>query len=243
MNEIRRFIRYTLPGLAVTLVVLGAVWIENSFTVCWINKNELLGKTVGIFVASGGLGYFLANIYFALRRLPILNKLLFIDHARIIKALKDKIEIIGPNGKAWNIDRIKFFDAWSIMTHYSVSQQKKDKNLAAIVSHTEPMVDVTHGVGAFAIGTSLTMVVYLIKMYISPNPDQIRIAFIILIILSVVLWFAFHNSLRALESVSNTAFQTSIFKRHKKINSAKYPSGTEQKQEKITIYYDKNDKE
>ncbi|MCK5119102.1 MAG: hypothetical protein KAQ78_05935 [Candidatus Latescibacteria bacterium] len=79
MNEIRRFLRYTLPGLAVALIVLGILWQMDLLTSDISDQSNLLAKFVGLFIASGALGYLLANIYFIIRWAPFLKKILVIN--------------------------------------------------------------------------------------------------------------------------------------------------------------------
>lgn len=246
MDEIRRFLRYTLPGLAATLIGFGSMWLSGANTAGWMGGDNLLAKFAGIFVASGALGYLLANIYFAVRWIPFIKKLLVIDHKNVITALGNILEIRGPSDHPWKLDNLTLFDAWSILTHYCVSRPKTDDHMAAIVDHSKAMVDVTHGLGALSTGVSLAMIAVLVTGFITPEAPRIWIAFVLLLVLSSALWYAFRRSLRALESISNTAFVTSIMAQYQ-IDNKTCPKDNgehainDRQFVKVLIYFEKDD--
>ena len=246
MNEIRRFLRYTLPGLAVALIALGALWQIDLFPPGLSGKNNLLAKFVGLFIASGALGYLLANIYFIIRWFPPLQKLLVINHKRILKALETKIEILGPSGQSWKeINNLRRFDAWSILTHYCVSQSKKDESMAAIVNHTESMVDVTHGLGALSTGVTIILGGILFQVFILSEKSvksQDWFTLGVMLALFIIFWWTFIRSLKALESISNTAFFTSIMEKYHEMNKT-FPGQVlnDYQFQKVLIYYDKDE--
>lgn len=68
MDEVRRFLRYTLPGLAGVIQFLIALSITDACIVSKIvsvkDQTQSLGLALTIFIGSGGLGYLFANIYF-----------------------------------------------------------------------------------------------------------------------------------------------------------------------------------
>ncbi|MCK4661559.1 MAG: hypothetical protein KAT68_01735 [Bacteroidales bacterium] len=226
MNEIRRFLRYTLPGLTVTLVVFGALWYSGDIPSGLMSSENILPKFIGIFISSGALGYFLANIYFAYRW--IFKKCFAINHLSVIIELKEKITIKGPSEIEWTLNDLTLFDAWSILSHYCISHSKEDDKMKRIVDYTEKMVDLTHGLGAMFTGIFIAMVSYLIYGFFSCNDSRIWIVFLILLILSVVYFYAFYRSLKSLQSMSNSAFVTSIMSKFNNCNK------------KICIYYEKN---
>jgi hypothetical protein len=232
MDEIRRFLRYTLPGLAATLIVLGSLWLSGAIPAGWMGGDNLLAKFAGIFVASGALGYFLANLYFAVRWFPFFEKWLIIDHKSVIMALGEVLEVRGPSDQPWKLANLTLFDAWSVLTHYCVSRPKTDDHMTAIVDHTKAMVDVTHGLGALSTGVGLATLAVLVLGLSSPDELRIWTAFALLLVLSLALWFAFLRSLRALESISNTAFVTSIRTQYQGANN----TGP-----KVYIYYERDD--
>jgi hypothetical protein len=243
MDEIRRFLRYTLPGLAVTLIGFGALRLLESIPDSWMGGDGLLAKFAGIFVASGALGYLLANLYFAIRWVPPFDRYLVIDHKRVITALGEVLDIRGPSDKAWNLNRLTLFDAWSILNNYCVSQPETNCRMRNIVAHTKMMVDVTHGLGALCTGVTLVTLVGLVLKCLELIPPaspqslmDIHTLLVLLMLLSCILWVAFRKSLRALESISNAAFVTSIRAEYKKINYLRRNN-----EEKFVIYYERDD--
>jgi hypothetical protein len=236
MEEIRRFLRYTLPGLATVLVGFGTMWLSGADLDVWIRSEEILGKFVGIFVASGAIGYLMANLYFALRWVGRLQQYLVIDHHKIIKNLNSKIEVWGPTRK-WNLEKLSLFDSWSILTHYSVSRSKIDKELEAIIPACERMVDITHGLGSLCTGLGVLVMPFLL----STRPlclARTWVACSVLLALDLVLWIAFLRSLKALQAVSNTAFVTSIMREYKSINRG---VREESQKRKVPIYYENDE--
>ena len=216
MDEIRRFLRYTLPGLATVLIGYISLYCSGAISTVWLN-DHLLAKFIGIFVASGALGYLLANLYFSVRWSRPLNRWLLINHKSAIERLGDVLEVRGPLGSPWNLANLTLFDAWAILTHYCISRSKTEEYMGAIVEHTKTMVDVTHGLGALCTGVSLVTLSVLVLGFLglcSPEAPQIWIVFTVLVILSWALWSSFRYSLKALQAVSNTAFVASVMAEH-----------------------------
>ena len=240
MDEIRRFLRFTLPGLAASLIGLGLLWLSGADLAGWLGSKDLLAKFAGIFVASGALGYLLANLYFAIRWIPWLRKWLVIDHKTVITKLHDVLEVRGPSDIAWNLENLTLFDAWSIITHYCVSRAKTEKHMCAITATCERMVDVTHGLGTLCIGLILAMLAVLGLGYDSLDQARTWVAIVVLLALSCVLWFSFYRSMKALEAVSNSAFVTSVMAEHKS-NQAIRNDDMNKPALKVCIYYEKDD--
>ena len=235
MEEVRRFLRYTLPGLATLLVVFGIVGILRVKLPPWVSDKEILAWFVGVFVASGAIGYLMANLYFGLRWLPLLKRFLAIDHKEIIKNLESQLEVWGPSRK-WDLKNLTKFDSWSIITHYSVSHSKVEKEMKAISSHCRTMVDITHGLGSLC--TGLCVLVIPLFFYIQADEEQTNwFIFGLLLVLIIFLWYSFRRSLLALQVISNTAFITSIIGKYKWINKE---NSNSQKQ-KVVIYYEKDE--
>ena len=69
MNEIRRFLRFTLPGLACVLELAVACEFTGVLSSADLSTKDLaagLGMALSGFLASGALGYLFAILYFAL---------------------------------------------------------------------------------------------------------------------------------------------------------------------------------
>jgi len=75
MDEVRRFLRYTLPGLSALIQLLIGLSITDSGIVCKIlsakDLTQSLGIILTIFIGSGGLGYLFANIYSNIENLAL----------------------------------------------------------------------------------------------------------------------------------------------------------------------------
>jgi len=70
MDEVRRFLRYTLPGLATVILFMIALSLTEG---CFVRRlffdkdsSQNIGLVLTLFLGSGALGYLFANIYFSL---------------------------------------------------------------------------------------------------------------------------------------------------------------------------------
>ena len=90
MDEIKRFMRYTLPGLVCTLQLIIAFIFSDTITVKCFYNNYLkssndFGIVLGIFFVSGAIGYILSSIYFSIRWWEPISQLFSINHLILFK--------------------------------------------------------------------------------------------------------------------------------------------------------------
>src|SRR5271157_623884 len=155
MNEIRRFMRYTLPGLVFSFQLLLALSFSN-----WdkveklepLNNKSAIGIALGVFLATGALGYILSIIYFGLywffglRWLEIIP--ITIDHRPAFRDLY-RFKIIDGKGEDLSLDkdlnpgtpmqrkRLSKRDAWIILTQYWYSRKKRADDIHDINDFTD----------------------------------------------------------------------------------------------------------
>ena len=236
MDEVRRFLRYTLPGLSALIQLLIGLSITDSGIVCKIlsakDLTQSLGIILTIFIGSGGLGYLFANIYFSLYRSWPFSRLIAIDHLTLLKDLrKEIIEIVDLSGKAYANDLSKR-EAWTIITQYWHSKIEENTKIKGINIITDRLTDVTHGLGATFIG-SLSALASWIAIHLSIAQDsasfisqKVFIVFLGWAILIFMLGFAYRRTNLALQSIANTTLTDIICR--------EYQAGN-----KIKIYYQK----
>jgi len=236
MDEVRRFLRYTLPGLSAVIQLIIGLSITDSSIVCSVLSAKDLAESIGIvltiFIGSGGLGYLFANIYFSLYWSWPFSRLIAIDHLTLFKDLSEKmIEIVDFSGKAYSKELSKR-EAWTVFTQYWHSKIEENTKIKGVNTITNRLTDVTHGLGATYIGSLLALVSWVvIHLSISHNLASIiskesLFAFLAWIILIIILGRAYHRTNLALQSIANTTLTDSITK--------EYQAGN-----KIKIYYHK----
>ena len=91
MEEVKRFMRYGLPGLAVIVELSLALWISfpdlfTDYARKWL-ANAGFGSALAVFLATGGLGYLFAIIYYVFQD-KFYNKL-FYDYSLVLDWLKE----------------------------------------------------------------------------------------------------------------------------------------------------------
>ncbi len=71
MDDVKRFLRFTFPGITSVIFLLAALIISDynalnmrdHFT---YSNSNIVGIVFGLFIASGGLGYIYSQIYWGL---------------------------------------------------------------------------------------------------------------------------------------------------------------------------------
>ena len=169
MNDIRRFIRYILPGLAYAIQLIIALSISD-----WNNFPEFLKisgrkETVSFiligFLASGGLGYIFSLIYYGLYWFgPIANKFA-INHVSVFQNLNEYIELKDPLGNTISTDTLTKKRAWAILTRFWFSRYEDNNCLKGLTTTTERMSNIVHGIGTTIIASLLSIFSWLIIHY------------------------------------------------------------------------------
>ena len=211
MDEVRRFIRYSLPGLACALQLLILLGISK----CYFGKPDislndinLAGAAFVAFFISGALGYILSIIYFALYWKWPLKKWIAIDHRCLFEKSSDRnyIKLIRLNKDEQNTTLDKR-EAWVIVARFWNTIIKADGDFKEINSFNDRLVDITHSIGSAIIGFILTFIFWIVIIY--KNVRDISTCFIcvvLVIFLYLIFLFcrAYWQSHKALQSISNS---------------------------------------
>jgi len=164
MNEIRRFMRFTLPGIVFSVQLLLALSVTNWDKVKGalesVNDKSAIGIVLGSFLVTGALGYILSIVYFWLYWSPPFDRFA-INHKSAFLEFGDKLEIVDANGKALSLDRLAKRDFWIILTEYWYSIKKKSSSVESIDPWIDRMSDITHGLGTNLVGSVIGILVWL----------------------------------------------------------------------------------
>jgi len=189
MDEPKRFVRYVLPGLAATLelclllFILEPCWMFN-FVSSQFSKEKGLGVALAVLVASGGLGFMLANLYYAVLWCPLFNLRWFsscaIDHRRAVceadaegiiclvqQTAEEKyrgVEIRVEPG------RISRKEAWRIVTALWHARIGSSVMLKKANARTDTLTSAVHGLGTLLLGTAIAAgTVFVVSHYVPPS--------------------------------------------------------------------------
>ena len=174
MNDVSRFMRYVIPGLVCTFELLLALAISNNKWFFYhlnvvTDKGfaNIFGVVIGVFFASGAVGYIFANVYYSIRsRIGLRN-----DHRVILKIFIDnfdyRIFIIG-SGKnkkpitTDDVEDLRLREAWEIYNLIWYEVKPKSKTLKDAELQINRLLDILHGLGSTLIGSCICLIVWLL---------------------------------------------------------------------------------
>jgi len=165
MDEVRRFLRFTLPGMASLGQFLLAVYFTRSQTIVALyqkldSQADLIGAVVAIFISSGAIGYILASAYH-----PVywtIFSWISIDHLTIVRKLilRGELEVTDSDGILIPGNKLKKRDAWTIITYYWHVNLEESKEFIGLNKLTDRLVDFTHAAGATFLGTTIGLLLW-----------------------------------------------------------------------------------
>lgn len=167
MDEVRRFLRYILPGMASLGQLLLAIHISDSSAISSFvtglgAKADIINVVAAAFISSGAIGFVLASIYHAVYwKFPFLCR----DHKFLVDELisDNKLELTDIHGKAIKEPKLSERDAWTIVTYYSYAKihtPHRSRPKAGLSKMTDRLTDFTHAHGTTFIGTLVGSVVW-----------------------------------------------------------------------------------
>ncbi len=162
MNEVKRFVRYTLPGLAALLqAFLILATSEKSYMLSYVKGLsgwETIGGAAILWLFSAGLGYLLSIIYFSLAQM--IPWLFFYNHKPFFEVMKkQKVgRLVCGCGSNIDLTTLTRRAAWVSLNHVWYSLKTTDNPIGSIHSYIGRLCDVMHGLGVTFIGTLLTIV-------------------------------------------------------------------------------------
>lgn len=157
MDEVRRFARYTLPGLAsVLLLLIALVFTDGRQLSPWLPSAEVkegIALVLGGLLASGALGYLFSVIYFATIDIHWIARLFTVDHRQIFVDLANIIDLQDASGKPVSPTQMTQREAWATATRFWFARSETSPVVKGFNPYNDRLVDVMHGVGVTAIGT------------------------------------------------------------------------------------------
>lgn len=221
MNDVSKFMRYTIPGLIFATQLVIALSISDFPTVMKIveltGSKGNIGIILGAFLASGALGYIFAQIYFAIYWLwP--DSYFGIDHRQVFIDFEDKIEIVDPKGNLVRPTRLTKRGAQNILLQYWFSQMKQSPDIEGLEPFVGRAYDTVHSLGTSFISTLIALISWIVIHYgaLAPKISYLTDVSICLIwmIFLVLLAFNYFRTLKTLEGTVNSAVLHSLDARH-----------------------------
>lgn len=228
MVDVRRYMRYVIPGLIYAVLLTLAFFISDTEkAMAYIRSGEIsknIGFILSAFLASGALGYIFSNIYFGLHWLTD-DSIIAINHKGLFASLGNRINLIDAEGRPIDRNLLTKRDAWTIWSFYWYSNVENSEKYKISSARIDNLVDITHGLGASLIGTLLSFFTWIIALpATSQNTKYINWGWIIII---VVLSINYYKALKAVERMVNSILVAAI-------------TETTQGNRRIDIYYAKN---
>ncbi len=227
MNEVRRYLRHTLPGL-VTLLIFSIFLLCSDFD----EVEALFGQTPGVnplwagvlaALASLALGYFLAQIYHSLYWLGWIPRLPSADHYEILSGLinSKRIHLTDQYGDMVTLDqlsgsrKLQRRHAWTI-SNYVLRYYSNQHLHEYIMNWAESLVDYTHSTGATLLGILISFVAW-VGLHASMNggatgfqslSDFLPIP--IFIVISIVYLNLYRVNILSVEETANSVMLAAI---------------------------------
>jgi len=172
MNDVRQFLRLTIPGLVAIIQFLVAFLVSDfNSTLAFLEKfydstGNLLSATAFIAAATA-IGYLSASIYFYLYWGPLEGKIA-IDHTKIFHRLIDerliKVKYKGKELDINNHPNLSKREVWVIFAYYWNSKKAIYKELAESKEFDSSLVDYTHALGATIIGSTIGFLIWILYL-------------------------------------------------------------------------------
>jgi len=219
MDEIRRYMRYVLPGLTSLGFVSFMFFLSDPEKMKCIFKtlasnSDFLGLILGIFLSSGAIGFLFSIAYnfFYWTLFPVNHKILF-------EQLSTKIEIVNPNTLTKvPIDKLNKRRTWEIFTQYSYNHISNSNT--EFQKFIDRLIDILHSLGSLFIGVLLGLTVWIGIHYCLFNQDfKCNDLLIILCFLSLlcIIGYNFYLTAKTRQRVSNDTIAEQIINNPEKI--------------------------
>lgn len=232
MVDVRRFMRYVIPGLIYDVLLAAAFFVSDpARMICFITSGDIsknIGFVLTALLASGALGYVFSNIYFGLYWLTD-NSIVAINHKELFTSLSDKINIINAKGNPIDRNSLTKRDAWTIWSNYWFSNIENSKKYKVSSARVDNLVDITHSLGASLISTFLSLITWICLSASSLQSGKYKIIIIGWGIFLYLLSKNYYKSHKAVERMVNSIL-------FHVISEATQPD-TNGTRKKIDIYY------
>ncbi len=223
MEEMKKFIRYVVPGLVVMVEFMGSLGVILFFTDIGLLKSYLfrmvtygnsIGTPLSIFLLSGGLGAFLATVYHHLISSCYLDRF-NVDYSKLLKYCEDEklIKLSTWDGKQVASKRLNRIGQWRVLTAFWHSNRKNSEFFAEAERRAETLYDIAHGQGTQLVGALIVALMLVAFDRYYPNVS-FGSWYIIPIIILFLHFVAFRKVILSIQTVLNN-FYIKEFKQHK----------------------------
>jgi len=183
MDEVKRFMRYTLPGivcsieLALAMIITYPVMANNLLN--FMKESNGIGAAIGFLLTSGALGYLFSVIYYIIWN----KRKLFYDHTPALLVLEKEFCIRFQNVermfakkgegtkkyecKPADLCKLSLKDKWEIFHAMWHRRRGQSEELKANDERTERLLDILHGHGVTCVGSSIAFIVWILYVVTS----------------------------------------------------------------------------
>jgi len=249
MNEVQRYLRYTIPGLVFFLVLLMALMISDTSWILSTLGSVIASGGVGlgvlILLASVGLGYLLAQVYFALYWTRALGRYCAIDHLSLLKKLEEngKIEILDADEKILHLEDLSKSracqkrHAWVLHNLFFWSLGKLSDEQKRLKDWIDRLADFTHSLGTTIIGLFLAGIAWaVVHACIDTSAPwkltTVIIPIVVLVLLIALMVLTYCHSHKSLQATGNTTMLNIVLSKYEDLNRS-----NESDRSKVRIYY------
>ena len=223
MNEARRFLRYVLPGLSTVLLFSVYFWASTPGELKQILQDFLqesaLRAILGLFLASGALGYMLSVIHHVLCqcKCPIYEKLRLAVNVTpaITLAMSEKrplVMVVDPNVPKRRLkpEDLSRTNAWLFKNMIWHTYRGNNASLAEAESRMQSLWDLYHGAGALLIGSIVAFVLWLVVLLRLNFKAESWLGFGAAFVGGIVVSFIFGGSLRQLAFITGSFSENAV---------------------------------
>lgn|GEM_PF-5469310 len=167
MDEIKRYIRFVLPGLSFVIIFAVTTWSSNPTlflkSYYYIKQLGELGALGGLLLISGALGYIFAQIHFAIYWFNPISKIVRNEPQRLIEHLRNRgvCQIVNTCDKEIG-PPFNARDSWAIFNRYFLQEVTVDDQKIEITKWLDKLTDHTHALGAASIGLVIGCLLWII---------------------------------------------------------------------------------
>jgi hypothetical protein len=163
MTEVRRFLRYTIPGLVFLLsLFIGLCLTDVKVALGSLQKIEKINGVIAILFAvgvSGGMGYIFSVIYQLIREITPLRW----NYNAALNILINKRMFVNSNGNTpiHDIDKIGKRERLVLFNTLYFSYIPYSKSLRNIERYIYVLTDIMHGIGASFFGILAALIFWI----------------------------------------------------------------------------------
>jgi len=169
MEEARRFLRYVIPGLILMLEV--SLYLLLSSYQPFVESIKGLGEGIAFplsaFLASGGVGFFLAVIYNTLFSIPGM-RLLTVNHLPLINDAVNRgwLELRArANGGEFNIENLTQLGAWCIVATFWHERRDSSPRIKGATPRVNLLADIVNAAGTIFMGSVAAIPIWIFAHY------------------------------------------------------------------------------